>query len=192
MTFDEALRELGIDTSATPEEVRRAYLRGIKTRKPETDPEGFRRLREAYEIVTGALSQPQMEPDPSPEEERAEAPPELAALAARLRDLPAETHLEERLAALREAVREHPRSVGVRWWLIQELGRAGRRKEVLEALREGEAEGLPGFLESRAANFPESVVDLTDVERLESTSSPDTLALAARIYGMLGDSRKAD
>jgi hypothetical protein len=193
VTLDEARAELGIDAAATPEEARRAYLRGIKVRKPETDPEGFRRMREAYEMVTGALAQPRMEggPEEDEEEEEAEVPPELATLAARLKDLPAETHLEERLAALREAVRDHPQSLGVRWWLIQELGRAGRRKEVLEELRQGEADGLPGFLESRAANFPESVIDLTDVERLESSSSPDTLALAARVYWMLGDSRKA-
>jgi tetratricopeptide (TPR) repeat protein len=193
MTLEDALQELGIDAAATPEEARRAYLRGIKIRKPETDPEGFRRIREAYEIVTGALSQPQMEPDPSPEEEeeRAEVPPELAMLAARLKDLPAETHLEERLAALREAIREHPQSLGLRWWLIQELGRAGRREEVLEALREGEADRLPGFLEARAANFPESIVDLADLERLGSSHSPDVLALAARVYMTLGQFGKA-
>jgi hypothetical protein len=46
MTLDEARRELGIDASATSDEARRAYLRGIKVRKPETDPDGFRRLRE--------------------------------------------------------------------------------------------------------------------------------------------------
>jgi hypothetical protein len=183
VTFDEALRELGIDASATPEEARRAYLRGIKVRKPETDPEGFRRLREAYEIVTGALAQPRMEPGPSPEvdEEEEETPPELAALAARLKDLPAETHLEERLAALREAVRDHPRSQGVRWWLVQELGRAGRRDEALEALRQGEADGLPGFLEARAVHFPGSIGP-EDLSRLETSGSPEVLAIAARVH----------
>lgn len=52
MTFAEARRELGIEDGATPDMIRRAYLRGVKTRKPETDPEGFRRLREAYELLT--------------------------------------------------------------------------------------------------------------------------------------------
>src|SRR5262249_8129554 len=49
--LDEALAELGIDRSAGTEGARRAYLRLLKTRKPETDPEGFMRLREAYQLV---------------------------------------------------------------------------------------------------------------------------------------------
>jgi len=49
MTRDVALRELGLESGASPDEVRRAYLRRVKTRKPEADPAGFRRLREAYE-----------------------------------------------------------------------------------------------------------------------------------------------
>lgn len=51
MTFDEALHELAIDATTSPEEARRAYLRLLRNRKPDVDPEGFRRLREAYEIV---------------------------------------------------------------------------------------------------------------------------------------------
>jgi len=51
MTLDEALRELGLDAEATPDQIRRAYARGVKTRKPEVAPDGFRRLREAYEIA---------------------------------------------------------------------------------------------------------------------------------------------
>jgi hypothetical protein len=68
MTPAEALRELGIEAGATPEAIRRAYLRGVKTRKPETDPEGFRRLREAYELLTRADG-PDFEEEPA-------APPE--------------------------------------------------------------------------------------------------------------------
>lgn len=73
MTLDEALRELGIDRSAMPEQARRAYLRGIKAHKPENDPQGFRRLREAYELVSEALAEPWPEPDE-------EGPPEPPAL----------------------------------------------------------------------------------------------------------------
>lgn len=51
MTLDEALDELGVGADAGPEEARRAYLRLLKKRKPEVDPEGFMRLREAYELV---------------------------------------------------------------------------------------------------------------------------------------------
>jgi hypothetical protein len=52
MTLEEALTELGVDAAMSAEEVRRAYLRLVKTRKPETDPEGFLRLREAYELIS--------------------------------------------------------------------------------------------------------------------------------------------
>ena len=51
MTLTEAWKELGVDPGADAETVRRAYLRLIKTRKPESDPAGFQRAREAYEIA---------------------------------------------------------------------------------------------------------------------------------------------
>jgi hypothetical protein len=56
VTLDEALYELGVQRGAGAEAARRAYLRLLKVRKPEADPEGFRRLREAYEIVRGPLA----------------------------------------------------------------------------------------------------------------------------------------
>lgn len=52
MTFEEALQELEIGWESDPQEIRRSYLRKLKTRKPEVDPEGFRRLREAYDLLT--------------------------------------------------------------------------------------------------------------------------------------------
>jgi hypothetical protein len=53
MTLDEARTLLGVDPTATPEAVKRAYLRLLRTYNPEVDPEGFKRLREAYELVQG-------------------------------------------------------------------------------------------------------------------------------------------
>lgn len=55
MTLDEAFAELGLDPDAGSDGARRAYLRLLKTRKPETDPEGFMRLRAAYELVKADL-----------------------------------------------------------------------------------------------------------------------------------------
>jgi|GEM_PF-2719543 len=51
MTLRDALETLGIDRSADFKTARRAYLRGIKKHKPEQDPEGFQRMREAWEVV---------------------------------------------------------------------------------------------------------------------------------------------
>jgi len=51
VTLGEAFAELGIDLDASPDQARRAYLRLLKTRKPEVDPQGFMRLREAYDLA---------------------------------------------------------------------------------------------------------------------------------------------
>jgi hypothetical protein len=46
-----AFAELGVDAQTPADEVRRAYLRLIKTRKPEVDRAGFQRARTAWELV---------------------------------------------------------------------------------------------------------------------------------------------
>jgi len=201
MTLDEALQELGIERSASPEEARRAYLRGVKTRKPESDPEGFRRLREAYELVSGALRSPasdaapaEVQPEDGPDgedwDDEEAAPPELVNLAAQLSALPAETRLEQLLALLRQTVQEHPGSSGVRWWLVEELNRAGREQELLATLLGGEAAGFPGFLETRAARFP-GTVEENDLARLEQSSDLDAVSVAAKVYLQQSKSQEA-
>jgi hypothetical protein len=54
--LEAAFRELGIEKDVTPEQAHRAYVRLVKQRRPEDDPSGFQRLREAYELVRAALS----------------------------------------------------------------------------------------------------------------------------------------
>ena len=49
MTFVEALGELGLEAGASPEAIRAAYLKLLRVRRPDRDPQGFQRLREAYE-----------------------------------------------------------------------------------------------------------------------------------------------
>jgi hypothetical protein len=55
VTFEEALGELGVGRDASGEDVRRAYLHLLKKHKPETDPDGFQKLREAYELARRVL-----------------------------------------------------------------------------------------------------------------------------------------
>lgn len=42
---------LGVDANATSAEVRIAYLQKVREHPPERDPEGFKRVREAYEAL---------------------------------------------------------------------------------------------------------------------------------------------
>jgi curved DNA-binding protein CbpA len=42
---------LEIDPGASPAEVRLAYLQKVREHPPERDPEGFKRVREAYEVL---------------------------------------------------------------------------------------------------------------------------------------------
>ena len=64
--------ELNPDT-ATEKEVKVAYARLIKLHRPDSDPEGFQRVREAYEIALSLLRQRRDEPPR--EEELADANP---------------------------------------------------------------------------------------------------------------------
>jgi curved DNA-binding protein CbpA len=45
---------LGIEETADDEAVRAAYLAAVRRAPPDRDPEGFRRVREAYEAVRDA------------------------------------------------------------------------------------------------------------------------------------------
>jgi hypothetical protein len=55
MTWEEALRVLGISQDVGFKDARRAYLQLIKVHKPEQDPEGFQRVRQAFEMIAPAL-----------------------------------------------------------------------------------------------------------------------------------------
>lgn len=52
-----ALRELGLDADADERAVKRAYAARLKTVRPETDPEGFQKLNEAYQAALEWLRQ---------------------------------------------------------------------------------------------------------------------------------------
>jgi hypothetical protein len=42
---------LGVEANATDEEIRAAYLRKIREHPPESSPEEFERIRDAYEVL---------------------------------------------------------------------------------------------------------------------------------------------
>lgn len=52
---------LGIERNATPEEIKQAYFALVREHPPETDPEGFKRIRAAYERLRAAKDRAQTE-----------------------------------------------------------------------------------------------------------------------------------
>ena len=68
---DDPYEILGIDRSATPLDVRRAYVRLIKVFRPERDPAAFQRIHEAYEAIRHEVGS-------RPSAPREAAPPEAA------------------------------------------------------------------------------------------------------------------
>jgi len=65
MNRDEAFQILGLPPDADRQQARRAYLRQVKEHKPDEDPEGFRRIREAYELISAAPVELVVVPEPS-------------------------------------------------------------------------------------------------------------------------------
>lgn len=68
MDIDRALAELGVTRGVDPETLRRAYLRQVRAHPPERDPEGFKRVRSAYDFLREQpwlWSAPEDEPVPS-------------------------------------------------------------------------------------------------------------------------------
>lgn len=63
MTLEEARKLLGLDGSTDLSAARRAYLRAIKQHPPERDPEGFQKVRAAYELVQKAGAARPQTPD---------------------------------------------------------------------------------------------------------------------------------
>ncbi len=51
MTSDEARSLLGVDPGIDPKALRRAYLRKLKSHRPDRDAAAFQRLRQAYELL---------------------------------------------------------------------------------------------------------------------------------------------
>ena len=83
---ESAMQQLGLVADAAPTrlELKRAYLRRLREHPPERDPDGFRALREAYELLDGTVggddqasapstitelvSAPTSEPDTAPQD----------------------------------------------------------------------------------------------------------------------------
>ncbi|RKH51674.1 hypothetical protein D7Y23_09140 [Corallococcus sp. AB050B] len=174
MDFDEALRELGVDADPGDDTVRRTYLRKLKTRKPETDPEGFARLRAAYETVLArreGREGPRTQAAPWTQATQQHPQPGAAsATVAPIQDaltrfraefwaLPPDAPPEVLVDVARRAVEAVQDAAEPRRWLVAALLRANRDKEALAACRDAYRQGHAGFLLELAQRFPRALED---------------------------------
>ncbi len=196
MTREEARAWLEVAEHVEEVELRRAYLRKVKAHKPERDPEGFKRTREAYEL----LQQPEGDRrdvaprPPGREPSSAEPTPEgvvavpIVAIEATLREALAQLRTmeaaAERLTHLRALMAEHPSSIPVVCELELELCAGDRYEEAADVLRAAIDRGLVAL---ERILFLRHAPRLTDEElaRLEQSAIRDrdllvTLALIAR------------
>ncbi|RKG56523.1 hypothetical protein D7X30_23450 [Corallococcus sp. AB011P] len=160
MDFQEALRELDVEADPGGDVVRRAYLRKLKTRKPEMDPEGFARLREAYETVLAHREgregpRTQAAPLEAAADNAPSAEPPLDELESFLAELRALTPVD----AARRAVEARPDAAEPRRWLVDALLEANRIPEAMAAYRDAYRQGHTEFLVELAECFPTFLED---------------------------------
>ena len=58
MRAGEAFAFFGLEPSASWDEARRTYMRRVKTVRPETDPEEFKKVRQAWESLEEHFEKP--------------------------------------------------------------------------------------------------------------------------------------
>jgi hypothetical protein len=210
LTFEQALELLGIGPDAGRDGARRAYLRRLKRCKPERDPEGFMRLRRAYELVIGQIAwyapvdeeEPLAQADsdhPAPDQPLPSAPMievvpddpgrDVDPYYRRMEELGEQGTVEQRIAIAREAVQEHPEDAAAHWMLIYELQDADRTEELTAALREAHQRGLPGFTSMLVSISAESLTD-EEITQIRATDDPELrIALPAALV-RLGEVRQ--
>jgi hypothetical protein len=145
MTLEEAASILEITLPCPRKEARKAYLRLVKVHKPERDPEGFRRVREAWECLERAG-------DPIGESLRVErfdfgeAIPSIEAVTSSSVPLPLDP----------EASPDEPDAY---WMRHAELVDDGRMDEAAALLRAAHERGFPGFFDELVAGHVEALTD---------------------------------
>lgn len=203
MTSLDPWKTLGLSPDAEPDAVRKAYRQCIKRHKPETDPEGFRAVREAYDAAlplaeqnawraqaraSASVSAPSVE---SVEGVRADEPVEpvqhephpLADYHARFDALePEDSH--GRLELAREALNRFPQLEDARFLYEEALYEVEdpleRRALMVDAYRNR----LPGAVETLLFDAP-SQLDRGDLVEASSTGS-----IAVRAQAMVELARR--
>jgi hypothetical protein len=153
MNEEEARGLLGFEQGTAHDQLRRAYLRAVKKHPPERDPDGFRRVREAYELLDHLEAdeaftmhvEAAQTPPPTEEHDPLEAFRRRAEGASRPRQR----------KIWREAVEAHPKLPEPRWQLYWSSKSASQAAEVaVQAFRDGHEEFV---FQALAAPKPEAL-----------------------------------
>jgi hypothetical protein len=216
VTLTEAWRELGVEPGADAETVRRAYLRLIKTRKPEADPDGFQRARQAYEIARAsgeiealaagsAWSEAPSQPASASAaggggggapagaapagEARSHDDVVFEGFAAAWKAVPPVADQYVRIEIAREAVAVLPHDPRAHWLLVTTLSRLGNDVTLADALRAGWRQGWPEFLEALLVRVPASATR----EEIDAAFASDRpmLRLAAAVAAAAWDGARS-
>lgn len=182
LSLSAAFEVLGLPPGTDRKSARRAYLRLLKKHKPERDPEGFQRIREAYERIAQAgdwelahvAEREQSESDSSSEAADHVHDPlheEYWSWGERVEA----AELEEAVPLAREAVESMPRYAAAHWLLYRTLIEAGARDEAARTLREAHERGLPGFWSALVGSHGDALTD-REVEELGDSVSTWQLA----------------
>lgn len=158
MTFEEAIELLGITGDEDPKAVRRTYLRLLKKHPPERDPEGFKRLREAYESVKDrgpTFVQVAAKAPAEPPQPPAPADDPVESLRSALHESgDPEQHLEDAM----ELARTHTDREDAHELLVDMLEwNDAQGAQIVQALRNGASAGHRSMMERLALGHPETL-----------------------------------
>lgn len=188
MDLREARELLQVDEAIDAKGLERAYLRAVKRHKPERDPEGFQRVREAYERLRAWVPQewPPLEPiervnPPFSAEQSAGQPVDVAAIGAPAAPVQPLALLEAEVLATDPA--RKGRLVALRAELDERIGR-DRLPPLREALRED-----PADADLRRWLFHE-LLDLDALDEAEALIDGAPPGLAKELAASLVHARK--
>lgn len=151
---------LGLEGPAAPVELKRAYHRRLRVTKPDEDSEGFKRLREAYELLQQAGEAPKAasgaEGASEGASEGAGRQVELHVLGAPLDGMAEEVDLQEHIRQLDRAVRFSPERLELWVALVTALvqSRLGRRRWPRSSAWRATTRSRPGGCGCRSSRSP--------------------------------------
>jgi hypothetical protein len=190
VTEEEALQilQLGARTGE-PDEIRRAYLRRVKVVKPEVDPAGFARLREAYEFLSRPVLVVKAAGPAAPAPDRPGPPPAEPNPFDAYRERLVNRPYHEQLAIAREAVAALPDSTEARWHLLS-FFTDPYSLEAVRVLTEGAARRPDEFLDELLWRYPDRVTPAM-LQAAAAGAGPARLLLVADAHAEQGRAAEA-